>query len=560
MESPGSDLVVEEQLVRKNSKGRSSSWDPGKRDDSNVEIPIRTPSIRVDGPNGNRSGLITMRPVVIKTDIPSVFKQGDMSYLKERFDMPSQIKLSAPGPLERADSPCDGWICLYEIAFKIGLRLPFHRIINMVPNFYSIALGQLIPNSWRYLLGLIVQSEKCDLRIDMATFLTKLTLRLPRAFCPYFPKIPSVRPRSWLRRSYLSSGGFKEEDPPGQKKFTKVSSSYTQVPYLHVLEGCIRLLYGMPTDPLWASYPAADMGKLKMKISKAELEATKKKKKEKQAATKGGASSTMDKGQERPTLNIVVESSSLPIAISSGDSPPSKRPRRSPRPLLNKGKEKQTPSMLGLEDSSTIRSNSSLVGPIVDSLMTRHDRSLLREMTLDEVGLEAEQNALKFAQNARRRLEGSGEAKSRKDRELEALRLDYAQVAGEKDALQAKVARWPRAKKHIYKKAAIDAILKNTNDMIRAFKAGQTEDWVTPDPSDEEEGGQEDMEITSGEDEPDDGDTPPVNQPEAPGLHAEPSRATSNDSFEEAMRLPLNEESGTGQTSHTADTDVGAQD
>ncbi|KAF3438536.1 hypothetical protein FNV43_RR21298 [Rhamnella rubrinervis] len=291
------------------------------------------------------------------------------------------------------------------------------------------------------------------------------------------------------------------------------------------------------------------MGKLKMKISKAELEATKKKKKDKQAAAKGGASSASDKG-ERPTLNV-VEPSSLPIAIPSGDSPPPKRPRRSspPAPAQDKGKEKQTTSMLGLEDSSTIRSDSSLVGPIVDSLMTRHDRSLLREMTLDEVGLEAEQNALKLAQNARylydavikvdkafkkkaeayinaaaankaleednlalkqTALEATKRAEQlerkwseadqkliEKDRELEALRLDYAQVAGERDALQAKVARWPRAKKYIYKKAAIDAILKNTNDMIKAFKAGQTEDWVTPDPSDEEEDGQEDLEITS---------------------------------------------------------------
>ncbi|KAF3455857.1 hypothetical protein FNV43_RR00499 [Rhamnella rubrinervis] len=233
-------------------------------------------------------------------------------------------------------------------------------------------------------------------------------------------------------------------------------------------------------------------------------------------------------------------------------------------------------------------------------------------MTLDEVSLEAEQNALKLAQNARylydavikvdkafkkkaeayinaaaanktleednlalkqTALEATKRAEQlerkwsevdqkliKKDRELEALRLDYAQVAGERDALQARVARWPRAKRHIYKKVAIDAILKNTNDMIRAFKAGQTEDWVTPDPSDEEEGGQEDMEITSGEDEPDDGDAPPLSQPEAPGLDAEPNQATSNDSFEEAMRLPSNEESGPGQTSHAADADVGAQD
>ncbi|KAF3433429.1 hypothetical protein FNV43_RR24531 [Rhamnella rubrinervis] len=175
--------------------------------------------------------------------------------------------------------------------------------------------------------------------------------------------------------------------------------------------------------------------------------------------------------------------------------------------------------MLELEDSSTILSNTSIIGPIVDSLMTRHDRSLLREMTLDEVGLEAEQSALKLAQNARylydtvikvnkafkkkveayinvvaenKTLEENSlalkqtamEAKKRakqmqrkwfeadqklieKDIELETLRLDYAQVAGERDALQARVARWSRAKKHIYKKATIDSILKNTSKAPR---------------------------------------------------------------------------------------------
>ncbi|KAF3433754.1 hypothetical protein FNV43_RR24857 [Rhamnella rubrinervis] len=73
-------------------------------------------------------------------------------------------------------------------------------------------------------------------------------------------------------------------------------------------------------------------------------------------------------------------------------------------------------------------------------------------------------------------------------------------------------------------------------------------------PTAAKDGGQEDMEITSGEDEPDEGDAPPVNQPQLPGLNAEP-----NDSFEEAMRLPSNEESGLGQTSRAANADDGAQ-
>ncbi|KAF3456500.1 hypothetical protein FNV43_RR01152 [Rhamnella rubrinervis] len=89
-------------------------------------------------------------------------------------------------------------------------------------------------------------------------------------------------------------------------------------------------------------------------------------------------------------------------------------------------------------------------------------------MTLDEVGLEAEQNALKLIE---------------KDRELEALRLDYARGEGG-------CWRWldgPEPKIYIYKKAAIDAILKNTSDMIKASRRARR---ATPATSGEEEDGQ----------------------------------------------------------------------
>ncbi|KAF3449828.1 hypothetical protein FNV43_RR05907 [Rhamnella rubrinervis] len=89
-------------------------------------------------------------------------------------------------------------------------------------------------------------------------------------------------------------------------------------------ESGIRSAWAERVTTLWASYPTTDMGKLKMKISKAELEATKKKKRDKQATAKGGAFSAMDKGEEHPTSTVVVEPSSLPIAISSGESPPLK--------------------------------------------------------------------------------------------------------------------------------------------------------------------------------------------------------------------------------------------
>ncbi|KAF3445818.1 hypothetical protein FNV43_RR10995 [Rhamnella rubrinervis] len=37
-----------------------------------------------------------------------------------------------------------------------------------------------------------------------------------------------------------------------------------EVPYTHIFEGRIRLLYGEPTDLLWASYPTVDIEKMKL--------------------------------------------------------------------------------------------------------------------------------------------------------------------------------------------------------------------------------------------------------------------------------------------------------
>ncbi|KAF3441544.1 hypothetical protein FNV43_RR15458 [Rhamnella rubrinervis] len=286
--------------VRKNSNrwANSSTRTPPLRQtaEPDVETTTRVPSVRVDGPNGNRSGLIIMRPVLIKTEIPSTFKQSDMSYLKERFNMPSQVELFALGPLERADSPREGWIYLYKIAFKIRLRLPFHYIINMAPHdawkalliireVYSTGYTSEFGIRFVWTKRASNLSERLWITAEQKNVIRALLKTKTKSFFLYFLKIPSAR------------------------------------------HGCIRLLYGVPTDHLWASYPTINMGKLKMKISKAKLEAIKRKKKDKQSALKGGASSQADKGEERPNTMVSVQQSSLPIVIPCGDSSPSKRQR-----------------------------------------------------------------------------------------------------------------------------------------------------------------------------------------------------------------------------------------
>ncbi|KAF3453188.1 hypothetical protein FNV43_RR03626 [Rhamnella rubrinervis] len=76
--------------------------------------------------------------------------------------------------------------------------------------------------------------------------------------------------------------------------------------------------------------------------------------------------------------------------------------RHSRPPPQNKDKDKafEAPKRnLGLEDSASVRAEPDQVTKIVDSLMTRHDRVILRGMSLKDIGHEAEQCALKLAQD-----------------------------------------------------------------------------------------------------------------------------------------------------------------
>ncbi|KAF3443426.1 hypothetical protein FNV43_RR13108 [Rhamnella rubrinervis] len=103
-----------------------------------------------------------------------------------------------------------------------------------------------------------------------------------------------------------------------------------EVSCLHILKGSIRLLYGEPTDPLWASYLAIDMGKLKMKMpSEAELEALRKKKRTKSSTIRTTYLQLTQswrpfcyyhnilKGMTFEEINLEFEQSALKLAKSS---------------------------------------------------------------------------------------------------------------------------------------------------------------------------------------------------------------------------------------------------
>ena len=76
-----------------------------------------------------------------------------MDRFKDRFQFPKWVRVRRPTNEDRACHFFPGEVCFYEAAFTCGLRLPVHPFIMELLGFFGIALGQLMPNSWRIVVN-----------------------------------------------------------------------------------------------------------------------------------------------------------------------------------------------------------------------------------------------------------------------------------------------------------------------------------------------------------------------------------------------------------------------
>ena len=72
---------------------------------------------------------------------------------KDKFQFLECVHVRRPTNEDRACHFFHGEVCFYEVAFTCGLRLLIHPFIMELLGFFGIALGQLMPNSWRILVN-----------------------------------------------------------------------------------------------------------------------------------------------------------------------------------------------------------------------------------------------------------------------------------------------------------------------------------------------------------------------------------------------------------------------
>ena len=121
----------------------SSSASPiGAGTDTATSIPSSLPSF------SHPSTSDTSRPFHALKEECSL-KGDTFRRFRVRFQFPNETRVHLPRRGEKSCAFAHGEVCFYEAVFLCGLIFPIHPFIMELLHYLNIALGQLMPNSWR---------------------------------------------------------------------------------------------------------------------------------------------------------------------------------------------------------------------------------------------------------------------------------------------------------------------------------------------------------------------------------------------------------------------------
>jgi len=118
--------------------------------------------------------------------------------IRKRFQFPEGVSIRLPHPSEKACTFAHGEVSFYEATFSCGLRFLLHPFIMQLLSALNVAPGQLVPNTWRTIIGCMsiwVSVHDRDM-ITLNEFLYLYSLK-PSTHYGYFELLP------WNRESRI---------------------------------------------------------------------------------------------------------------------------------------------------------------------------------------------------------------------------------------------------------------------------------------------------------------------------------------------------------------------
>ncbi|RWW64684.1 hypothetical protein BHE74_00028058 [Ensete ventricosum] len=100
----------------------------------------------------------------------SEITQPDLESCRTKYSVPLQYHLSLPGHHMRPYLPEAPWAFMYTDAFDAGLRLPLHPFVLECLSYWGIALPQMVPSSWRYVVVFVGECALHGIRPTLTLF------------------------------------------------------------------------------------------------------------------------------------------------------------------------------------------------------------------------------------------------------------------------------------------------------------------------------------------------------------------------------------------------------
>ncbi|KAK3013373.1 hypothetical protein RJ639_009538 [Escallonia herrerae] len=145
--------------------------------------------------------------------------------LLEGIPLPPPFSARVPALQEPANYGTDLETSIYEGQISSGYRVPMHPFDVTFFNHYKMVPGQLVPNGWRKLVGLIYLVQSSGYLVTVDDFM-RLYLELPsykwefprkwNGFCKYYEKKGSLAPNATTKKliDHIKRRGVLSIDEP----------------------------------------------------------------------------------------------------------------------------------------------------------------------------------------------------------------------------------------------------------------------------------------------------------------------------------------------------------
>ncbi|KAK4423358.1 hypothetical protein Salat_1918600 [Sesamum alatum] len=130
--------------------------------------------------------LISGEALAVVSSTPSQMSEESIRKLVDQISLPATYDWLRPSPSQFANNPPEGFLTVYTSQLTSGLRFPLPDLLVQLFNVLGIPPSQLLPNSYRLVVGFLLCSQLYQFEPTLENFLGVLAPKLTTGECFFY--------------------------------------------------------------------------------------------------------------------------------------------------------------------------------------------------------------------------------------------------------------------------------------------------------------------------------------------------------------------------------------